>query len=150
MAAETATDAIYRALRSPEPDPDLVHAAVEEIRSLRGQNVIAVIGAQIAELKAELKFETAELRAEMKAGFAEVNVRIDAQTARIDVMQRVIWRVIWPLIVLLAAPVFGLLYKALNRLGGASLHTSSPRRSPGSDSQWIRLLSRSGPMLVGG
>ena len=120
MAAETATDAIYRALRSPEPDPDLVHAAVEEIRSLRGQNVIAVIGAQIAELKAELKFETAELRAEMKAGFAEVNVRIDAQaaridaqTARIDVMQRVIWRVIWPLIVLLAAPVFGLLYKAL-------------------------------------
>ena len=120
MAAETATDAIYRALRSPEPDPDLVHAAVEEIRSLSGQNVIAVIGAQIAELKAELKFETAELRAEMKAGFAEVNARIDAQAARIDaqaaridVMQRVIWRVIWPLIVLLAAPVFGLLYKAL-------------------------------------
>ena len=113
MAAETATDAIYRALRRPEPDPDLVHAAVEEIRSLSGQNVIAVIGAQIAELKAELKFVTAELRAEMKAGFAEVNARIDAQAARIDVMQRVIWRVIWPLIVLLAAPVFGLLYKAL-------------------------------------
>ena len=57
--AETATDAIYRALRSPEPDPDLVHAAVEEIRDLSGQNVIATIGAQIA-----------ELRAEMKAGFA--------------------------------------------------------------------------------
>ena len=26
-----------------------------------------------------------------------------------------IWRVIWPLIVLLAAPIFGLLYKALTR-----------------------------------
>ena len=107
--AETATDAIYRALRSPEPDPDLVHAAVEEIRDLSGQNVIATIGAQIA-----------ELRAEMKAGFAEVNARIDAQgaridaqTSRIDVLQRVIWRVIWPLIILLAAPIFGLLYKAL-------------------------------------
>ena len=107
--AETATDAIYRALRSPEPDPDLVHAAVEEIRHLSGQNVIATIGAQIA-----------ELRAEMKAGFAEVNARIDAQgaridaqTSRIDVLQRVIWRVIWPLIILLAAPIFGLLYKAL-------------------------------------
>ena len=107
--AETATDAIYRALRSPEPDPDLVHAAVEEIRGLSGQNVIATIGAQIA-----------ELRAEMKAGFAEVNTRIDAQgaridaqTSRIDVLQRVIWRVIWPLIILLAAPIFGLLYKAL-------------------------------------
>ena len=107
--AEPATDAIYRALRSPEPDPDLVHAAVEEIRDLSGQNVIATIGAQIA-----------ELRAEMKAGFAEVNARIDAQgaridaqTSRIDVLQRVIWRVIWPLIILLAAPIFGLLYKAL-------------------------------------
>ena len=39
--------------------------------------------------------------------------RIDAQTSRIDVLQRVIWRVIWPLIILLAAPIFGLLYKAL-------------------------------------
>ena len=111
--AETTTDAIYRALRSPEPDPDLAHAAVEEIRDLSGQNIIVVIGAQIAELKAELKLETAEIRAEMKAGFTEVNARIDAQGARIDVLQRVIWRVIWPLIILLAAPIFGLLYKAL-------------------------------------
>ena len=134
MAAQTATDAIYRALRSPEPDPDLAHAAVEEIRGLSGQNVIAVVGSQIAELKvliadfrAEMKAEITEVRAEitdfraeMKAGFAEVNARIDtqaaridAQTSRIDDLQRVIWRVIWPLIVLLAAPVFGLLYKAL-------------------------------------
>ena len=145
MAAQTATDAIYRALRTPEPDPDLAHAAVEEIRELSGQNVIAVVGSQIAELKAqmadfraemkaeitevraEMKAEITEVRAEMKTGFAEVNARIDAQAsridaqtaridaqaARIDVMQRVIWRVIWPLIVLLAAPVFGLLYQAL-------------------------------------
>ena len=138
MAAQTATDAIYRALRSPEPDPDLAHAAVEEIRGLSGQNVIAVVGSQIAELKvliadfraemkaeitevrAEMKAEITEVRAEMKAGFAEVNARIDSQAARIDAqtsrtddLQRVIWRVIWPLIVLLAAPVFGLLYKAL-------------------------------------
>ena len=109
MAAETATDALYQALSSPEPDPQVVHAAIEEVRDLSGQNVIATIGAQIA-----------ELRAEMKAGFAEVNARIDAQgaridaqTSRIDVLQRVIWRVIWPLIILLAAPIFGLLYKTL-------------------------------------
>lgn len=127
MAAQTATDAIYRALRTPEPDPDLAHAAVEEIRELSGQNVIAVVGSQIAELKsqmadfrAEMKAEITEVRAEMKAGFAEVNARIDAQaaridaqSARIDVMQRVIWRVIWPLIVLLAAPVLGFLYQTL-------------------------------------
>ena len=134
MAAQTATDAIYRARRTPEPDPDLAHAAVEEIPELSGQNVIAVVGSQIAELKAqmadfraemkaeitEVRAEVTDFRAEMKAGFAEVNARIDAQAARIDtqaaridVMQRVIWRVIWPLIVLLAAPVLGLLYQAL-------------------------------------
>ena len=113
MATQTATDAIYRALRTPEPDPDLAHAAVEEIREMSGQNVIAVVGSQIAELKsqmadfraemkaeiteiraemkaeitevrAEMKAEITEVRAEMKAGFAEVNARIDAQSARID------------------------------------------------------------------
>ena len=82
--AEPATDALYQALSSPNPDPQIVHTAIEEIRYLSGQNVIAVLGA-----------------------------KIDAQTARIDVLQRVIWRVIWPLIILLAAPIFGLLYKAL-------------------------------------
>ena len=55
----------------------------------------AGLGAQITELKAE-----------MKAGFSEVN-------SRIDTLEKVVWRVIWPLIVLLAAPIFGLLYKAL-------------------------------------
>ena len=42
----------------------------------------------------------------MKAGFSEVN-------SRIDTLEKVIWRVIWPLIILLAVPIFGLLYKAL-------------------------------------
>ena len=105
MAAETATDAIYRALRSSEPDPDLAHAAVEEIRDLSGQNVIAVIGAQIAELRAE----NGEIRTEMKAGFAQVNTRIDALGSRFDTLQKVIW----PLIGLLATTVFGLLYKVV-------------------------------------
>ena len=35
------------------------------------------------------------------------------QAARIEDLRRVIWRVIWPLIILLAVPVFGLLYKTL-------------------------------------
>ena len=38
----------------------------------------------------------------MKAGFSEVNSRIDT-----------LEKVIWLLIILLAAPIFGLLYKAL-------------------------------------
>ena len=91
MAAETATDALYRALSSPEPDPKVVHSAIEEIRDLSGQNVIAVLGAKID---------------------AQTS-RIESVEARIEDLRQVIWRVIWPLIVLLAVPVFGLLYKVL-------------------------------------
>ena len=53
-------------MSSPEPDPQVVHAAIEEIRYLSGHNVIAAIGARITELKAE-----------MKAEFTKVNARID-------------------------------------------------------------------------
>ena len=42
----------------------------------------------------------------MKAGFSEVN-------SRIDTLEKVVWRVIWPLIVLLATTVFGLLYRVI-------------------------------------
>ena len=34
MAAETAIDALYKALSSPHPDPDLAHATAEEIRGI--------------------------------------------------------------------------------------------------------------------
>ena len=107
--AEPVTGALFQALSSPSPDPKVVHAAIEEVRQIASQNVIAVLGAQITELKAELKAGFSEVKAE----FTKVNSRIDTLESRIDVLQRVIWRVIWPLIVLLAAPIFGLLYKAL-------------------------------------
>ena len=91
MAAEIATEALYRALSSPNPDPQVVHTAIEEIRDLSGQNVIAVLGAKID---------------------AQTS-RIESVESRIEDLRQVIWRVIWPLIVLLAVPVFGLLYKVL-------------------------------------
>ena len=127
MAAETATDALYQALSSPEPDPQVVHAAIEEIRYLSGHSVIAAIEAkidsqsargdvkfsqieaQITEVRAEMKAGFTEVRAEMKAGFTEVKAEIKAQNSRIDVLQRVIW----PLIGLLATTVFGLLYRVV-------------------------------------
>ena len=109
MAAEPATSAIFRALRSVDVDPDLAYEAAEESRRQAGENVIAVIGAQIGELRAEMKSENAAIRSEIKAQGA----RIDGLGSRIDTLQKVVWRVIWPLIVLLAAPVLGLLYKAL-------------------------------------
>ena len=54
-----------------------------------------------------------KFKAEMDTRLTHIEAEIKTQTSRIDVLQRVIWRVIWPLIVLLAAPIFGLLYKAL-------------------------------------
>ena len=38
MAAETATDALYQALSSPEPDPQVVHAAIERVGRLGGHS----------------------------------------------------------------------------------------------------------------
>ena len=96
------TDALYQALSSPEPDPQVVHAAIEEIRYLSGHNVISPIGAQLTEFRAELDTRLTRIEAEIKT-----------QGARLDDLRQVIWRVIWPLIVLLAVPVFGLLYKVL-------------------------------------
>ena len=52
--------------------------AAEENRRMAGENVVAVIGAQITELKAKIDAQGARIEAEIKA-----------QTARIDVLQRV-------------------------------------------------------------
>ncbi len=67
----------------PNPAPQVVHTAIEEIRQIASQNVIAVLGAQIDILGAKVDSQGAEIRAEIKA-----------QTARIDVLQRVIWPLI--------------------------------------------------------
>ena len=101
MAAEPATSAIFRALRSVDVDPDLAYEAAEESRRQAGENVIAVIGAQIAELRAEVKAQGARIDA--------LGSHIDALGSRIDTLQKVIW----PLMVILATSVFGLLYKAI-------------------------------------
>ena len=96
------TGALFRALRSVDVEPNLAYEAAEENRRQAGENVIAAIGAKIDAQGARIEAQITEIKAEIKA-----------QTSRIDVLQRVIWRVIWPLIILLAASIFGLLYKAL-------------------------------------
>ena len=113
---EPVTDALFQALSSPEPDPKVVHAAIEEVRQIASQNVIAAIGAKIDTQSAridakfsQIEAQITEVRAEMKAGFTEVKAEIKAQNSRIDVLQRVIW----PLIGLLATTVFGLLYRVV-------------------------------------
>ncbi len=107
MATQTepATNAIFRALRSVDVDPDLAYEAAEESRRQAGENVITVIGAQLTEFRAELDTRLTRIEAELKSQ----TVRIDAMGSRIDVLQRVIW----PLIGLLATTVFGLLYRVV-------------------------------------
>ena len=99
---EPVTGALFQALSSPDPDPKVVHAAIEEVRQIASQNVIAVLGAKIDSQTARLEAQITEVKAEIKV-----------QGARIDDLRQVVWRVIWPLIVLLAVPVFGLLYRVL-------------------------------------
>ena len=110
------TGALFRALRSVDVEPNLVYEAAEENRLLAGENVVAVLGAKIDVLGAKIDAQGAKIDsqgARLEAQITEIKAEIKAQTSRIDVLQRVIWRVIWPLIILLAAPIFGLLYKAL-------------------------------------
>ena len=97
-SSEPDTSAIHRVLIDSGADPKLVHPAIEEIRHLSGQNVIAAIGAQITELRAEMKTLNTETQAQITGLRAEVNT---------------LNKVIWPLISLLAIPMFALLYKIL-------------------------------------
>lgn len=85
-SAHQTSGALFRALRSVDVDPTLAFEATEETRRQAGQNVIDVLGS-----------------------------KIDSLDAKIDTLQRVVWRVIWPLIGLLATTVFGLLYQAVIR-----------------------------------
>ena len=110
------TGALFRALRSVDVEPNLAYEAAEENRRRAGENVVAVLGAKIDVLGAKIDAQGAKIDsqgARLEAQITEIKAEIKAQTSRIDVLQRVIWRVIWPLIILLAAPIFGLLYKAL-------------------------------------
>ena len=110
------TSAIHRVLLDSGADPKLIHPAIEEIRHLSGQNVIAAIGAQITELRAEMKTlntetqaQITELRAEMKTLNTETQAQITGLRAEVNTLNKVIW----PLISLLAIPMFALLYKIL-------------------------------------
>ena len=78
----------------------------DEVRSQAGQNVIAVLGAKIESLSAKID----SLSAKIDSLSAGLSTKIDAVNSRIDTLQRVIW----PLVVLLASTVFGLLYRVFS------------------------------------
>ena len=125
------TSAIHRVLIDNGADPKLIHPAIEEMRSLSGQNVITAIGAQITELRSDVQTQITELRSDVQTQITEL--RSDVQTqitelrsemqAQINGLQaqftalraemNTLNKIIWTLISLLFIPMFGLLYKIL-------------------------------------
>ena len=128
-STEPDTGAIHRVLLDSGADPKLIHPAIEEIRHLSGQNVIAAIGAQITELRAEMNTLNTEtqaqitgLRAEMYTLNKETQAQItglrsetQSQFSGLRSEINTLNKVIWPLISLLAIPMFALLYKTLTQ-----------------------------------
>ena len=132
------TSAIHRVLIDSGADPKLIHPAIEEIRSLSGQNVITAIGAQITELRSDVQTQITEFRSEMQAQINDVRTEMQAQIkglqaqitelrsemrAQIKGLQaqftalrgemNTLTKIIWTLVILLFIPMFGLLYKIL-------------------------------------
>ncbi len=103
-STEPDTGAIHRVLLDSGADPKLIHPAIEEIRHLSGQNVITAIGAQITGLRSEMQAQITALRSEMQA-------QISGLRAEMNTLNKVIW----PLISLLAIPMFALLYIILTQ-----------------------------------
>ena len=136
-AGET-SGALFRALHSVGVEPELAYDADDEVRSQAGQNVITVIDARFAELSAKIEAVETRIDTKVDARFAELSAKIEAVETRIEakidnvqgqvdslrgelstglaaVNSRIdtLQRVIWPLVVLLATTVFGLLYRVL-------------------------------------
>ena len=64
--------ALFRALRSVDVDPDLAYEAADEVRRQAGENVIAVLGAQINELKAKIDTQSGRVKARRWKTFAHI------------------------------------------------------------------------------
>ena len=94
-----------------------IDARTEELRTRMDAQAAALesrIEKQGAELHAKIDARTEELGGRMDVQAAEIGARIDAQAVRIDHLSVLMLRVIWPLIILLAVPIFGELYKTLS------------------------------------
>ena len=126
-APEPPVDAIYRAWRAAQVDPDLVHEAVEQVRAQAGRNVIAVVESRFSGMESRID----SLESTTESRFAAMESRIDSlesttesrfaamesvMNSRFDELKsaiQVLQRVIWPLIGILATTVFGLLYQVV-------------------------------------
>ena len=115
--SDTATDTLYRALRSANADPDLAHAAAEAVRDMSGQNVVTAIRADIAELRSELRSELhseiAELRSEFRSEIAELRSELRAEIAELRGMMITANRLNTALVIILGTGVVAMLVQVL-------------------------------------
>ena len=129
--AEEQSVELFRALQDAGVDTAAAYRADREVSSQAGRNVIAAIKADNAETKAENKARFAEvnarlremkaendarfreMKAENDARFREVMAEIRVVNGRIDMLRQVMWRVVWPLVVLVFSIVMGVFYRFL-------------------------------------
>ncbi len=129
---------LFRALQDAGADIETAYRADREVRSQAGQNVIAAIKADNAETRAEMNARFREMDArfremkaendarfaqmkaendarfrEIKAEIAEVKAEVRVVNGRIDMLRQVMWRVVWPLVVLVFSIVMGVFYRFL-------------------------------------
>ena len=99
---EPPIDAVYRAWRAAQVDPDLAYEATEQVRAQAGRNVIAVMESRFAVV--ESRFAVVESR------FDVMEARFDELGARIDTLQKVLWPLVIAVCVTLLSAVAGGLF----------------------------------------
>ena len=77
-------------------------------REMRAEN-----DARFREMKAENDARFAQMKAENDVRFREVMAEIRVVNGRIDMLRQVMWRVVWPLVVLVFSIVMGVFYRFL-------------------------------------
>ncbi len=120
---------LFDALRKAGAPEGMAYTAVQEVRNMAGQNVTAELGARIAGLGTKTDSKFAELGAKTDAKFAELGTNTDAKfagtdakiagaDAKIDSMRAEIMarldaerRIVWTLLLLIAAAVLADLFR---------------------------------------
>ena len=78
-SSQPQTSAIHQVLIDSGADPKLIHPAVEEMRNLSGQNVTTTIGAQITELRSDVRTQITELRSDVRTQITEIRTEMQAR-----------------------------------------------------------------------
>ena len=128
-APERPAGGLFRALRKAPVEAETAYEAVEEVRDMAGQNVVAELRAHsdrryaelnariersetelrthndrnYAELRARIDSNYAELRAHSDRNYAELSARIDTLADRIDTLQKLLW----PLVIAVSVALLG-------------------------------------------